>query len=86
MVNVWGPVQQELGNLWSIVCNVAPDVRSSNVLPCLVFDNIADAKLISVLRNGSPQSVTGYLGLALVFAWNSTLWEGFYCYFSGLFC
>ena len=48
-----------------------------------------------LLKDGLPlmknvlkplQSVTKYLRLTLVFMWNNTLQEKFYCYFSGLFC
>ena len=54
MVNVWGPMQKELANLWSICVSCAPAkiFSLSNVLPCSVLDNIADRKLISTLRNG----------------------------------
>ena len=37
-------------------------------------------------RRIHEQSVRTYLGLALVFVWDSALREGFTCYCSGLFC
>ena len=38
-------------------------------------------------KKGSPrQSASKYLRLTLVLMWNSTLWENFNFYFSGVFC